>query len=54
MHEVSPTQDTYLAHGNSKVEVRERSRHKNNSKRVVRNLDEMYVATKRRKVPNKT
>ena len=36
---VYPTQD-------SKGEARERSRHKNNSKRVVKNMDERKVVTK--------
>ena len=37
MHEVC-IHKVYLAHGNSKGEERGRSRHKNNSRRVVRNL----------------
>ena len=36
----------HLAHGNSKGGARERNRHKNNSKRVVRNLKERNVSTK--------
>ena len=45
MHEcVSHTR--YLANGNSKGEARGRSRHKSNSKSVVRNLDESNVGTK--------
>ena len=40
----------YLAHGNSKGEARERSRHKNNV-RVVKNLEERNVDTIRRKSP---
>ena len=39
----------YLAHKNSKDETRERSRHKNNSKRVARNLEKMNVRTKRKR-----
>ena len=37
----------YLAHGNSKDEARGRNRHKNESKRGVRNLEERNVGTKR-------
>ena len=36
----------FLAHGNSKGEARGRSRHQNNSRRVVRNLEKMNVGTK--------
>ena len=36
----------YLARGNSKDEERGKNRHKNNSKRVVRNLKERNVGTK--------
>ena len=36
----------YLAHGNSKDEIRGRSRHKNHSHRVVRNMEERNVGTK--------
>ena len=36
----------YLAHWNSKGGARGRSRHKHNSKRVVRNLEERNVGTK--------
>ena len=36
----------YLAHGNSKREARDR--HKGNSKRLVRNLEERNVGTKER------
>ena len=38
-----------LAHGSSKNETGERSRHKNNSKRAVRNLEKRNVGTKRRR-----
>ena len=37
-----------LEHGNSKGEVRGRSRHENNSERVVRNLKERNVGMKRK------
>ena len=43
----------YLVHGNSKGEARGRSRHKNNSKRVVTNMEERNVDTISRKFPNK-
>ena len=36
----------YLVHRNSKGEARGRSGHKNNSKRVVRNLEERKVVTR--------
>ena len=36
----------YLAHGNSKGKERGRSRYKNNSERVVRNVEERNVSTK--------
>ena len=36
----------HLTNGNSKGEVRGSSRHRNNSKRVVRNLEERNVGTK--------
>ena len=36
----------YLAHGNSKGEVRGRNRHKSNTRRVVRILEERNVGTK--------
>ena len=35
----------YLMHGSSKGEARKRSRHQNNSHRVVRNMEEMNVGT---------
>ena len=43
---VYPTQDTSLTHGNSKGKARGRSKHKSNSKRVVRNPEEKNVGTK--------
>ena len=33
----------YLAHGNRKGEARGKSRYKNNSKRVVKNLEERNI-----------
>ena len=45
---VYPTQDTSRIYRNSKGEARRRSGDKNNSKRVVRNLEERNVGTKRR------
>ena len=42
-----------LAHGNSKGEGRGRSRHKNNSMRVARDMEERNAGTIRGKVPNK-
>ena len=36
----------YLAHGSSEGEARGRSRHKNNSERVVRNMEERNVGRK--------
>ena len=41
----------YIANKDSKGEVRGRSRHKNNSKRVVINLEEINVGAIRRKNP---
>ena len=49
MHDVCVFYTGYLAHGNSKGEIRGRSRHRNNSKRVVRNLEERNVGTIRGK-----
>ena len=46
MHEVCVSHIVYLAHGNKKGEARSRNRHKRNSNRVVRNLEEMNVGTK--------
>ena len=46
MHEVCVSHTVYLAHRNSKSEVRGRSRRKRNSNRVVRNLEERDVGTK--------
>ena len=43
---VYPTQDTSHMGTNSKDKARGGSRHKNNSKRVARNLDERNVDTK--------
>ena len=43
----------YLAHENSKGEARGRRRHKNNSKRVVRNMGERNAGTKRKNPPKK-
>ena len=40
------SQTGYLAHGNSKGETRERSRHKNHSNRVVWNMEIWNVGTK--------
>ena len=37
--DVYPTHVVYLVHGNCYGEARERSRHKNNSNRVTRNLE---------------
>ena len=37
----------YLAYGNNQEETRVRSRHNNNSKRVIKNLEERNVGTKR-------
>ena len=45
---VYSTQYTHLAHGNRKGDTRGRSRRQNNSKRVVRNLKEMDVGSKRK------
>ena len=45
MHEVC-IHTVYLAHRNSKGESRARSRHKRNSNRVVRNVEERNVGTK--------
>ena len=42
----SVSHTVYLVHENSKGETRGRNRHKNNSKRVVRNLEERNVGTK--------
>ena len=53
MHEECTSHLGYLAHGNSKGEIRGRSRYKNNSKRVVRYMEGMNVGTIRGKVPNK-
>ena len=36
----------FFVHGNSKGETRERCRYPNNSKRVIRNLEERNVGTK--------
>ena len=36
----------YLAHGSSKGEIRERSKHKNHSHRVVWNMEEKIVGKK--------
>ena len=36
----------YLAHENNKSDIKGRSRHKNNSKRVVRILEKRNVGTK--------
>ena len=36
----------YFTHENSKSEATERCEHKNNNKRVARNLEEMNVSTK--------
>ena len=41
------THTGYLAHGSSKGEARGRNRHKNNSKRGVRNMEEMKVVGNR-------
>ena len=38
----------YLAHENSKGKARIRSRHENNSKRVVKHLEERNVDTKKK------
>ena len=51
MHEVCIT--GFLAHGNIKGEARRRRRHQNNTKRVVRNLEEEKWA-RRGKAQNET
>ena len=43
----------YLVHGNSKSELRGRSRHNNKSKRVVKNLKERILTLLGGKVPKK-
>ena len=53
MREVCIPHTVYIAHRNSKGEIRGRSRHKNNCKRFAKkNLEEMNVST-RGNVPNK-
>ena len=47
MHEVCIQYTVYLAHGSNKGEARGRNRHENNV-RVVRNLQETNVGTKRK------
>ena len=44
----------YLAHVNSKSEIRGISRHKNNSKRILKRMEVRDVGTKRKipKIPN--
>ena len=44
----------YLGHGNSKGEARGRSRLKNNSKRVVRDMETRKVGNTKRQLLNKT
>ena len=43
---VYPSHTGYLAHGNSKGEARRRSRHENNSKGGVTDIEERNVGTK--------
>ena len=45
---VYPIQYIYLTHGNSKCEARRINRYKSNSNRVVSNLEEWHVGTKRK------
>ena len=47
------SQTGYLVHGNSKDEARGRSRHKNHSNRVVRNMGKKEPGHEEEKVSNK-
>ena len=53
MHRVYVSHTGYLTYGNIKDEIAGSSRHQNHSKKVVRNIEEIYVGTIRGKVPNK-